>query len=76
MNLRDDGIGNIIMVTNRNEKEVVLNDLVGTVNYETGEVCVGPLDVADTPDGTTRIPVVVLPQWTNYYSTWGRPNLV
>jgi hypothetical protein len=61
VNLRDDGIGNIIMVTNRNEKEVVLNDLVGTVNYETGEVCVGPLDVADTPDGTTRIPVVVLP---------------
>jgi len=61
VNLRDDGIGNIIMVTNRNEKEVVLNDVVGSVDYETGEVCVGPLDVADTPDGTTRIPVVVLP---------------
>lgn len=61
VNLRDDGLGNMMMVTNRNEKEVVLNDAVGTVDYNKGIVCVGPLDVADTPDGTTRIPVVVLP---------------
>jgi uncharacterized membrane protein YgcG len=61
VNLRDDGLGNMMMVTNRNEKEVVLNDAVGTVDYNSGIVCVGPLDVADTPDGTTRIPVVVLP---------------
>lgn len=61
VNLRDDGLGNMMMVTNRNEKEVILNDAVGTVDYNKGIVCVGPLDVADTPDGTTRIPVVVLP---------------
>lgn len=61
VNLRDDGLGNMMMVTNRNEKEVILNDAVGTVDYNSGIVCVGPLDVADTPDGTTRIPVVVLP---------------
>ena len=61
VNLRDDGLGNMIMVTNRNEKEVVLNDSIGTVNYGTGEVCVGPLNIADTPDGTLRVPVVVLP---------------
>lgn len=61
VNLRDDGLGNMMMVTNRNEKEVILNNAVGTVDYNKGIVCVGPLDVADTPDGTTRIPVVVLP---------------
>ena len=49
------------MVTNRNEKEVVLNQSVGTVDYDTGKVCVGPLNIADTPDGNTRVPVVVLP---------------
>ncbi len=61
VNIRDDGLGNLMMVTNRNEKEVVLNDLVGTVDYENGIVCVGPINVGDTPDGTNRIPVVVLP---------------
>ena len=61
VNLRDDGLGNMMMVTNRNEKEVILNNAIGTVDYNKGIVCVGPLDVADTPDGTTRIPVVVLP---------------
>lgn len=61
VNLRDDGLGNMMMVTNRNEKEVILNNSVGTVDYSTGKVCVGPLNIADTPDGTTRVPVVVLP---------------
>ena len=61
VNLRDDGLGNMMMVTNRNEKEVVLNDAIGTVDYDKGIVCVGPLNVADTPDGTNRIPVVVIP---------------
>ena len=61
VNLRDDGLGNMMMVTNRNEKEVILINAIGTVDYNKGIVCVGPLDVADTPDGTTRIPVVVLP---------------
>jgi len=61
VNIRDDGLGNLIMVTNRNEKEVILNQSVGTVDYGTGKVCVGPLNIADTPDGRTRVPVVVLP---------------
>lgn len=61
VNIRDDGNGGLIMVTNRNEKEVVLNQSVGTVDYDTGKVCVGPLNIADTPDGNTRVPVVVLP---------------
>lgn len=61
VNIRDDGLGNLMMVTNRNEKEVILNNSVGTVDYNTGKVCVGPLNIADTPDSTTRVPVVVLP---------------
>ena len=61
VNIRDDGLGNLIMVTNRNEKEVILNQSVGSVDYGTGKVCVGPLNIADTPDSRTRVPVVVLP---------------
>ncbi len=61
VNLRDDGKGNLLMVTNRNEKEVILSSSVGTVDYNTGKVCAGPLNIADTPDSTTRVPIVVLP---------------
>ena len=61
VNLRDDGAGNMMLVTVRDEAEVVLNNNVGSVNYATGEVCVGPLNVALTPDNTNRIPVVVYP---------------
>lgn len=61
VNIRDDGRGNLMMVTNRNEKEVILNNSIGTVDYNSGRVCVGPLNIADTPDSTTRVPVVVLP---------------
>lgn len=61
VNLRDDGKGNLLMVTNRNEKEVILSSSVGTVDYATGKVCAGPLNIADTPDSTTRVPIVVLP---------------
>lgn len=61
VNIRDDGTGNLLLVTNRNEKEVILNASVGTVDYSSGIVCVGPLDVADTSDGTARIPVVAMP---------------
>ena len=61
VNIRDDGKGNLLLVATRNEKEVILNNSIGTVDYQQGIVCVGPLDVADTSDGTPRIPVVVYP---------------
>jgi hypothetical protein len=61
VNIRDDGKGNLLLVATRNEKEVVLNASIGTIDYGKGIVCVGPLNVADTGDGTNRIPVVVHP---------------
>ena len=60
VNVRDNGRGELIMVTKLDEKEVILKSGVGTVNYKTGEVCLGPINVASTPDGTSRIPVTVL----------------
>lgn len=60
VNVRDDGRGELIMVTKLDEKEVILKKGVGTVNYKTGEVCLGPVNVASTPDGTSRIPITVL----------------
>jgi len=61
VNLRDDGLGNMILVTVRDEQEVILNTNVGTVDYASGTVCVGPLNIALTPDNTNRVPVVVYP---------------
>ena len=51
------------MVTNRNEK-VVLNQSVGTVDYDTGKVCVGPLNIADTLMATREFPLWFSPMVT------------
>ena len=61
VNIRDDGRGNLLLVTTRNEKEIILNNSVGTVDYATGKVCVGPVAIAGTPDGTERLPIAVNP---------------
>ena len=60
VNVRDDGKGELIMVSKLDEKEVILKKGVGTVNYKSGEVCLGPINVASTPDGTNRIPITAL----------------
>ena len=59
--MRDDGLGNLMLVTERDETEVILNENVGSVDYANGVVCVGPLNIVGTPDDTTRVPVQVLP---------------
>ncbi len=61
VNIRDDGRGNLIMVTTRDETELTLTPSVGSVNYGTGQVCVGPVAIQGTPDDTTRLPIQVLP---------------
>jgi len=61
VNIRDDGRGKMMLVTTRNEKELILNSDVGTVDYVSGHVCVGPLAIAGTPDGTTRLPIAANP---------------
>ena len=61
VNIRDDGMGNLMLVTTRDETEVVLNAAVGTVNYSTGQVCVGPIAIQQTPDGTEQLPISVMP---------------
>ena len=60
VNVRDDGKGSLIMVTKLDEAEVILKQGVGTVNYKTGQVCLGPVSVQQTPDGTDRIPITVI----------------
>ena len=61
VNIRDDGRGNLILVTKRDEVEVVLNNSVGSVDYGAGQVCVGPIAIQGTPDDTERLPIQVLP---------------
>jgi hypothetical protein len=59
--IRDDGRGNLLLVTKRNEKELILNASVGSVDYSTGQVCVGPLAIEGTPDDSERLPIQVVP---------------
>ena len=61
VNIRDDGQGNLLLVTTRDETELTLNPSVGSVDYATGQVCVGPVAIQGTPDDTTRLPIQVLP---------------
>ena len=61
VNARDDGLGNLILVTKLDEKEVILKKNIGTIDYKNGQVCLGPVNVASTPDGTDRIPITVIP---------------
>ena len=61
VNIRDDGKGNLMLVTKRDETELILNPTVGTVDYGSGKVCVGPLAISDTPDNTERLPIQVVP---------------
>ena len=61
VNIRDDGQGNLILVTTRDETELTLNPSVGSVDYANGNVCVGPIAVQGTPDDTERLPIQVLP---------------
>ena len=61
VNIRDDGMGNLMLVTTRDETEVILNAAVGTVDYASGQVCVGPIAIQQTPDGTEQLPISVMP---------------
>ena len=61
VNIRDDGKGNLMLVTKRDETELILNPTIGSVDYGTGQVCVGPLAISDTPDGSERLPIQVVP---------------
>ncbi|BCU95149.1 MAG: hypothetical protein CM15mV7_2650 [uncultured marine virus] len=61
VNIRDDGMGNLMLVTTRDETEVILNAAVGTVDYGSGQVCVGPIAIQQTPDGSEQLPISVMP---------------
>jgi len=62
VSIRDDGLGNLMLTTIKDEQEIILDPNVGNVDYGAGEVNVGPLSIASTPDGTTRVPVEVVPE--------------
>ena len=44
----DDGYGNIKTFYNTGNKKVYTNNTAGTVNYMTGEVCFGPINIIST----------------------------
>ncbi len=46
----DDGFGNLRTFYNTGNKKVYTNDKAGTVNYDTGEVCFGPVNIIGAGD--------------------------
>ena len=44
----DDGYGNLRIFYNTGTKKVYTNNAIGTVNYDTGEICFGPVNVIST----------------------------
>ncbi len=44
----DDGFGNLRTFYNTGNKKVYTNNAAGTVNYDTGEICFGPVNVIGT----------------------------
>ncbi len=44
----DDGFGNLRTFYNTGNKKVYTNNTAGTVNYDTGEICFGPVSVIGT----------------------------
>ena len=71
VNLRDDGKGGIMLVTKRDETELILNPAAGTVDYGTGKVCVGPIAISVHQmaplECHCRLASI---WWCNQHSTW------
>ena len=67
----DDGFGNLRTFYNTGNKKVYTNNAAGTVNYATGQICFGPINIigagVDTPpsgsvsitDSTTGVGTIV-----------------
>jgi hypothetical protein len=56
----DDGFGNLLMFYNTGTRKIYTDTNAGTVNYETGEVCFGPVNVIWTGDGGGLPPEAVI----------------
>ena len=41
----DDGFGNLRTFYNTGNKKVYTNENAGSINYDTGEICVGPINI-------------------------------
>ena len=59
--LRDDGKGILQLITTINSKTIVLKDNIGTVDYDKGIVCFGPLNITGVVGNETTINTTVLP---------------
>ena len=48
----DDGYGNLRTFYNTGIRKIYTSDTAGTVNYDTGEICFGPVNVINAGGGT------------------------
>ena len=56
----DDGYGNLRIFYNTGTKKVYTNNNAGTVNYATGQICFGPVNVISTGANTPSNSALIL----------------
>ena len=64
----DDGEGKLQIYSDTGNRQVVINDNAGTVDYGSGKVCFGPVTIVDPPGGggddDYQVPVQIIPDNT------------
>lgn len=51
----DDGFGNLVSYYNSGNRQIVTSDNIGTVDYSTGQICFGPVNIIGS--GGNNLPV-------------------
>ena len=65
----DDGFGNLRTFYNTGNKKVFTNTAAGTVNYDTGEICFGPVNVIGAGDNVPNVTNITLTDATTGVGT-------
>ncbi len=66
---KDNGEGKLQIYSGIGNRQVVINDNAGTVDYQSGKVCFGPITIVDPPGGGGdgdgyQVPVQIIPDNT------------
>lgn len=65
--LDDDGRGNIRLYYLNGQSRVYVKNDIGTIDYTTGDVTIGPLDIKELPVGEEELRIRVMPDEYDYF---------
>lgn len=66
--INDDGNGNLRLYYIKDNIKVYTNNVLGTVNYNTGEIIINSLNVVSTTNTDNSIRIIVSPNYADIYS--------